>query len=539
VPDPLSSFIGLPYNRGLMTLIPSYFNLFDYFLGDERVNAIGSQTSIEFRGSRITYRELRLEVDNWTETLLNGGVNEGDRVALLLYDSPEFVASLLATVSIGAIAVPINTFLSPDEVMFILADSGARLIIAEDELEWKVNLSEGKVSEHCSALVIDTAQRQFLDPKDEIADRPPLPATTRDTPAILLYTSGSTGAPKGVLHNHGSIQHTVDTYANSVLRLSSSDRLYSASRLFFAYGLGNSLSFPLAAGATVILDTARPTAEYLAAMFEEQSPTVFFAVPAVYRGLLEWKAGGKALDASTLRLCVSAGEALPAKIFEDWHREIGREIIDGIGSTEMLHIFISNRPGNARPGSSGAVVEGYSARLIDESGREVAPEQLGHLWIRGPSATTGYWKREELTRETIVDGWVKTGDIYRKDADGFFYHVGRSDDCFKVKGLWVSPVEVESALVSHHAVSEAAVVAVTDIDGLATAKAYVVIRDQGASEALKQELRQFVASRLPMHKVPSQIEFIDEMPRTSTGKVQRYKLRTENQADRSGEQHEY
>ena len=352
-----------------MTLIPSYFNLFDYFLGDERLTEIGSQTSIEFRGSHITYRELRLEVDYWTETLLNSGVNEGDRVALLLYDSPEFIASLLATVSIGAIAVPINTFLSPDEVMFILSDSVARLIIAEDELDWKVNLAEGKVSEHCSALVIDTAQRQFLDPRDDVAPRPPFPATTRDTPAILLYTSGSTGAPKGVLHHHGSVQHTVDTYANSVLRLSTGDRLYSASRLFFAYGLGNSLSFPLAAGATVILDTARPTAEYLATMFEEQSPTVFFAVPAVYRGLLELRAGGRLVDTSSLRLFISAGEALPAKIFEDWKREFGHEIIDGIGSTEMLHIFISNRAGSARPGSSGAVVDGYAARLIDDTGQ--------------------------------------------------------------------------------------------------------------------------------------------------------------------------
>src|SRR6185295_3360069 len=217
--------------------------------------------------------------------------------------------------SIGAIGVPINTFLSPDEVMFILSDSGARLVIAEDELKWKVNLNEGKVSEHCSALIIDTAQRPFLEPKDEVAPRPSFAATTRDTPAILLYTSGSTGAPKGVLHRQGSVEYTVETYAGNVLQVSSADRLFSASRLFFAYGLGNSFSFPLAFGATVLLDTARPTAEYLATLFEEQSPTVFFGVPAVYRALLESHTGGRTLDTSSLRLCVSAGEALPARIF--------------------------------------------------------------------------------------------------------------------------------------------------------------------------------------------------------------------------------
>jgi benzoate-CoA ligase len=506
-----------------MTLIPSYFNLFDYFLAEERLSEIGAHTAIEFRGSRITYSELRVEVDYWTDHLLAVGIEQGDRVALLLYDSPEFVATFLAAVSIGAIAVPINTFLSPDEVMYILGDSGARLVIAEDELEFKINLTEGKVSEQCSALVIDTAQRQFLEPKEEF-ERPAFPATTRATPAILLYTSGSTGAPKGVLHRHGSVEYTVDTYARSVLRLSAGDRVYSASRLFFAYGLGNSLSFPLAAGATVILSSERPTAEYLSTLFEEQSPTVLFGVPAVYRALLDHHEANR-LETSTLRLCVSAGEALPSKIFQDWNRTFGLEIVDGIGSTEMLHIFISNRQGGARAGSSGSVVDGYDAKLIDDAGDEVAADQLGHLWVRGKSATSGYWKREELTRETIKDGWVKTGDIYRRDSDGFFYHIGRSDDCFKVKGLWVSPIEVESALVSHEAVVEAAVIAVTDSNGLATAKAYVVIRNQGESDALKEELRLFVGSRLQHHKVPSEIEFISEMPRTSTGKVQRYKLR--------------
>ena len=522
-----------------MSLIPAYFNLFDCFLGDDRLADIGAQTAIEFRGSRITYRELRVEVDYWTEHFVATGIGQSDRVGLLLYDSPEFIATLLAAVSIGAIAVPINTFLSTDEVMFILSDSGARLVIAEEDLEWKINLDEGKVSERCSALIIDTSRRPFLEAKEEVAARPAFPATTLETPAILLYTSGSTGAPKGVLHRQKAVTCTIDTYAATVLRLSPSDRLYSASRMFFAYGLGNSLSFPLAAGATVIIDTARPTPDYLSRLFEEQSPTVFFGVPAIYRGLLDSHAAGSRIDTSSIRLCVSAGEALPGKVFEDWSQAFGLEIIDGIGSTEMLHIFISNQPGAARAGSSGRVVEGYSTKLIDDGGEEVGSDQLGNLWVRGDSATAGYWNREELTRETIREGWVRTGDIYRRDDEGFFYHVGRTDDCFKVRGLWVSPIEVESALTAHHLVADAAVVAVTDGEGLATAKAFVVIRGQGDSEGLEQELRDFVGSRLPQHKVPSQIEFITEMPRTSTGKVQRYKLRAESRSKGSGESHDH
>ncbi|HSF22923.1 MAG TPA: benzoate-CoA ligase family protein, partial [Blastocatellia bacterium] len=348
------------------------------------------------------------------------------------------------------------------------------------------------------------------------------PLTTRESPAFLLYTSGSTGAPKGVLHRHGSIPHTVESYSNNILRLTNRDRVYSSSRLFFAYGLGNSLSFPLAAGATVILDPARATPERIATLFEEQAPTVFFGVPAVYLALLEHRAKGGALNTSKLRLCLSAGEALPARIFEDWQREFGLTILDGIGSTEMLHIFISNREGKARGGSSGKTIPGYAARLVDDHLLEV--EGLGDLWVRGSSATVGYWNRPELTRETIQDGWVRTGDIYRREQDGFFYHVGRSDDCFKVRGLWVSPIEVEGALLAHDSVSEAAVVSAVDNAGLATAKAYVVIRGE-KQEGLKNELISFVGSRLASYKAPSQIEFINEMPRTATGKVQRFKLR--------------
>jgi benzoate-CoA ligase family protein len=507
-----------------MSVDSSHFNLIDYFLGDKRLHQFGDRTAIEFRNNQITYQQLRDQVNFWTSQILDRGVTEGDRVALLLYDSPEFVACFLAAVSVGAICVPINTFLPADDIDFILADSGARLMIAESELQGKAD-SKGR----CSILTIDTANRAPLHRQRSDAGRRTVAATTLETPAFLLYTSGSTGAPKGVLHLHGAIPYTVKSYSQNVLRLTGNDRIFSSSRMFFAYGLGNSLSFPLAADATVLLDTEKATAEHVARLIVERSATVFFGVPAVYLSLLELHNNGGRVDFSHVRLCVSAGEALPAKILEDWQRHFGHTILDGIGSTEMLHIFISNREGKARAGSSGTVVSGYKASLLDDAGDEVGANQLGNLWVQGASATAGYWNRPELTEQTIKDGWVRTGDIYRRDQEGFFYHVGRSDDCFKVRGLWVSPIEVESVLISHDSVSEAAVISASDERGLATARAYVVIRQGERGDALKEEIVKFAGSRLPQYKVPSQIEFIEEMPRTSTGKIQRYRLRAKSQ----------
>jgi benzoate-CoA ligase family protein len=515
------------YNRRLMSVDPTRFNLCDYFLGEERLHQIGDRTAVEFCDSQITYNELRDEVDYWARQILSHGVAQGDPIALLLYDSPAFIACFLATVSVGAVCVPINTFLHAHDVVFILSDSGARLLIIESELEDKVNLS-AESGNGRMILKVDSRARNSVDDKHANTGRPARAETTRESPAFLLYTSGSTGTPKGVLHSHGSIPFTVESYAATVLRLTSEDRVFSSSRMFFAYGLGNSLSFPLAAGATVLLEAERMGAERLARFIQDRKPTVFFGVPAVYLSLLDYRLSEGGVDLSSVRLWVSAGEALPAKIFEDWQHEFGLTILDGIGSTEMLHIFISNREGNSRAGSSGTVVDGYEARLVDDDGGEVGENELGNLWVLGGSATPGYWNLPELTEQTIKDGWVRTGDVYRRDQDGFFFHLGRSDDCFKVRGLWVSPIEVESVLISYEAVSEAAVVSAVDDSGLATARAYVVIRQGERSESLREEIRRFAGSRLPQYKVPSQIEFIEEMPRTSTGKVQRYKLRAES-----------
>lgn len=509
-----------------MTYGFSRSNLFSYFFDPERLSEIKNRTAIEYGGEQITYGELCVLVMYWADQMESYGIKEGDRIALLLYDSPLFIACFLASALIGAVCVPVNTSLSSEDVRFIINDSGARLVIYEEELRGKVQSNDVVTSE--PYVLREVNAKDFARTNSGISKGTGWSLKSQDSqsPAFLLYTSGSTGTPKGALHRHDAIPYTVESYAENFLRLTGRDRIYSSSRLFFAYGLGNSLSFPLAAGACVLLDPERPNAERIAKIFEEQKPTVFFGVPAVYRALLDFHAN-QPLDVSSLRLCVSAGEALPARIFEDWRREFGLTILDGIGSTEMLHIFISNKEGEARAGSSGQIVSGYEARLLDDGGGEVRADEPGNLWVKGGSATSGYWNRPDLTEATIQNGWVRTGDIYRRDEDGFFYHVGRSDDCFKVRGLWVSPVEVESALLAHESVTEAAVVSAVDADGLATVRAFVVIRREGGDEKIEEELRNFAGSRLAKYKVPSKIELIDEMPRTSTGKIQRFKLRAE------------
>lgn len=562
-------------------------NLQDFFLSDDRLTNIGSRRAIEFREQALTYNDLRQAVDACIERLLRFGVEAGDRVALLLYDSPDFIAYFLATVSLRAICVPINTFLSPEEVTFILSDSGAKLFIAEADLaEFSVlpgsdnvkgnllsilvvssefeegrglraisfqklagNTSnesihliassvESNESISKSGLIESTESKESLfnseliesedsetgnrfDEDSQFAQTAPLVAP--ETPCLLLYTSGSTGTPKGALHSLGSLFATIDGFGADVLQLVDTDRVYSASRLYFAYGLGNSFSFPLAAGATTILDSRRPTPGVISEILTQRRPTIFFAVPAVYRSLLDLHKSGEPIQTESLRMCISAGEALPATLFSEWLETFGLTILDGIGSTEMLHMFISNRSGSAKAGSSGTPVKGYEAVILNDSGDPTPIGEQGNLWIRGASAMLGYWHREDLTSMVMRQGFMKTGDVYRQDEDGFYYHIGRSDDCFKVKGLWVSPVEIESVLLAHPEVIEAAVVAGKDENGLATAKAYLVIRK--GSETLRKELYEFASARLAPYKTPTQYEFVKEMPRTSTGKIQRYKLR--------------
>lgn len=515
----------MPYNRALMK--DESFNLAEYFLGEDRLPVIGDNHAIDLLKCAITYKKLRAEVDYWQKQILSEGVKAGDRVALLLYDSPEFIAVFLAAIGVGAIAVPINTFLPREDLEYILRDCEARLTFIEDELESRLRLKTGSDGLDRAMIIIERSSEGWK-PRGDGSEPVDFAANTNaSTPAFLLYTSGSTGVPKGVLHLHGAIPFTIESYSKNVLSLSAKDRTYSASRLFFAYGLGNSLSFPLAAGACVILDTERPNAARVAGILKDKRPNLFFGVPAIYNSLLEYREAGNEVDVSSLRLCVSAGEALPSRVLEDWQNVFNVTLLDGIGSTEMLHIFLSNREGDVKAGSSGKAVTGYEAKLVDDLWVDVACGEMGNLWVKGGSATKGYWGREDLTALIMKEGWVKTGDVYRQDTEGYFYHIGRSDDCFKVSGLWVSPIEVESVLLKNEHVSEAAVVAGVGEEGLATVKAYVVIRQDVDCNNLREALFNFLSEQLPRYKVPSSIEFLDSLPRTSTGKIQRFKLRSE------------
>ncbi len=512
--------------------------LFDQLFTPERA----AQVAVLYERRAITYDELRHETVRAAEVLHALKIAAGDRVAILLNDSPQFISSFVAIVSLGAIAVPINLALRREDQLFILKDCGARAAVIEaraaenlfhaavNETEVKDLLVVPRDAESVPSIAGVKAQAFGS------ANRSPLNAVfpllsdeTRD--AFILYTSGSTGEPKGAVHRQTDIFYTNETFGSEVLDLRAGDRLFSSSRLPFAYGLGNSFTFPLLNGLTTILCREKPAPDVVSQIFKEYRPTIFFGVPVVYSMLLEHHRNGNELDTSSLRSCVSAGEALPAQLGEDWQQTFGVEVLDGIGSTEMLHMFMSNHAGDVRYGSSGKLLSGYEARLIDHEDVATAAGDAGNLWIRGGSAATHYWRRPEMSAETFVDGWVRTGDLYRCDADDFWWHMGRSDDCFKPTGQWVSPIEVENVLLRSEAVRSAAVVEGFDDHGLSCVCAFVVCtKDSGKVE---ESLRALCESALPRFKQPRRYLFVSELPYTATGKVQRFKLRERLRASKS------
>ena len=499
-----------------------------------------SQFAVLYGQREITYGELREATIRTAEALYALGLEEGDRVAILLNDSPEFIASFVAIQSLGAIAVPINMGLRLDEQLVILNDCTASTAIIEADLcHTLLTDARERLRDLRNVLVVGRDRNSrvgeigglnpwLLDdvPRALLATNFPV-SPTDATPAFILYTSGSTGDAKGAVHRQADVFHTNETFCKEVLRLRSGDRLFSSSRLPFAYGLGNSFSFPLLNGATTILCREKPTPEVISRILTEHEPTIFFGVPVVYKLLLDHHRRVNALDCSSLRLCISAGEALPAHLGEEWEKTFGVEVLDGIGSTETLHMWMSNHEGEVRYGSSGTLLRGYEARLLDEHGNATPVGTEGNLWVRGDSAALGYWERPDLTARTFVDGWVRTGDLYRTDADGYWCHMGRSDDCFKSSGQWVSPVEVEGVLLRCPGVARAAVVEDFDQDGLPCACAFVVREDVNSDAAeLEEELRQLAkAALLPRFKRPRKYLFVTELPYTATGKVQRFKLR--------------
>jgi benzoate-CoA ligase len=473
------------------------FNLAWYFVDRHIAEGRGGKTAILYEGRPYTYAEVATLVNHAGHALLDAGVGPGDRVMIVLPDSPEFVAAYFGAMKIGAIAVPTSTALRRTDYTSLAEESGAKVVLTEPI--WQTGTPSPQLD--CAG-------------------------TCADDPAFWLWTSGSTGPPKAAVHRHRDWLACCEGYARGVLGMRMDDIAFSSAKLFHAYGLGNGLMFPFYAGATAVLYPGKPLASAILTCAQDYQATLFFAVPTHFAAMLSESGAASMYDLSSVRLAVSAAEPLPADIVRRWRTRFGCDVLDGIGSTEVLHIYISNRAGDVRPGSSGIPVAGYEVRITDERGRAVPAGETGDLWVRGPSNASHYWNRPQLTAERMRDGWFLSGDKYRVDAEGYYWYAGRSDDMFRVSGEWVSPSEVESALIKHPAVLEAAVVARLGEDGLPVAGAFVTLqRPQEASAALAAELRVFVRGQLAGYKQPRLIEFLDELPKTATGKVQRYKLR--------------
>jgi benzoate-CoA ligase family protein len=477
----------------------------------------------------MTYTELAERVDRAGNALAGLGVEMEQRVLLALDDSPEFAAVFWGAVKLGAVAVPVNTLMSAEDYAFILRDSRARVAVVDESVAPRLLA----VRERCPflrAVVVagaaPTGAHQLGHLMEQAGGALRAASTMREDVMYWGYTSGSTGRPKAVVHSHADFVAAADLVGVGVFGLGPDDLTFSASKMYFAFGLGNSLFFPARVGAASLLVPERPEPERIFEIIARERPTVFFAVPTLYARLLQVEGAERRHDLSSLRLCVSSGEALPPAIFDAWRARFGHELLDVIGSTETLHDFIANRPGAVRRGSAGQVVPGYEARVVDDEGRDAPAGTVGHLLIKGPTTALYYWNRLPQTRATMLGEWLRTGDMFSRDAGGYFYFAGRADDMLKVAGQWVSPAEVEARLLEHPAVLEAGVTGRLDADGLVTPHAVVVLTQAHApSEALAEALRAFARAALAPFKVPRAIEFAAELPKTATGKIQRFRLR--------------
>lgn len=506
---------------------PTRFNFAEHLFALNRGHA-ERRAYIDDRG-QLSYGQLEDRARRLAAALKAAGVHREERVLLLMLDNNDWPVSFLGCLYAGVVPVAVNTLLTPNDYAYMLDHSRAQAALVSGALLATLQEAMARGAHEVHTLLVSQPTGALPAGAKEfdaaLAATEPLAApvnTACDDPGFWLYSSGSTGKPKGTVHTHANLWWTAELYGKPVLALTPNDICFSAAKMYFAYGLGNALTFPLSVGATVVLMAERPTPDATFRRWVAHKPTVFFGAPTGFAGMLA-SPQLPAREAVSLRMCSSAGEALPGEIAQRFKTHFGCEIIDGIGSTEMLHIFISNRPGDVRYGSTGKPVDGYEVELRGEDGRPVPDGEVGDLYIRGPSAALMYWTNREKSRETFQGGWTKSGDKYTRDAEGYFTYAGRSDDMLKVSGIYVSPFEVEATLMQHPAVLEAAVIGKEDAEGLTKTKAFVVLKDGGA--ATEDELKAFVKERLAPYKYPRFLEFVSELPKTATGKIQRFRLR--------------
>ncbi|WP_227935178.1 benzoate-CoA ligase family protein [Alkalihalobacillus deserti] len=513
--------------------IKEHYNAASRFIEDNVRKGLGNKVAIIFDDEQLTYNDLLRRVNQFGSALRNVGVESENRILLLTYDSPEFAVSFFGAMKIGAIPIPVNTMLQPNDYEYLLNNSRAKVLVIHEDFWDEIKEIRERFIYLKQVIVIsenvskNTDVIDFLEFIDCASEDLETYYSTSEDPGFWLYSSGSTGNPKGVIHHQKGMEVAFDNYAKQVLQITENDTTFSASKLFFAYGLGNGMYFPFGAGGTAILMKERPTPEKVFEKLIESKPTIFFGVPTLYGAMINYvEKTGIVPDLSSVRVCVSAGEALPGTFMSKWKDLFGLDILDGIGSTEALHIFLSNRMGDIKAGSTGKIVPGYEARILNDQAIEVGPNEIGDLVIKGESLTGGYWCNLEENHRKFYGEWMHTGDKYYQDEDGYFWYSGRSDDMLKVGGIWVSPIEIETVLFQHEKVLEVAVIGKKTENNLVFPKAFIVLKDGVTpSEELSDELKLFVKTNLAPYKYPREIEFKDELPKTATGKVQRFRLR--------------
>ncbi|HEV8344442.1 MAG TPA: benzoate-CoA ligase family protein [Candidatus Binatia bacterium] len=506
--------------------LPDIYNAATTFVDENIAQGRDEHVAIYYQDQKFTYRDVYEKVNQTGNALRNLGLEIEQRVLLVLPDSPEFAFSFFGAIKIGAVPIPTNPWMKAKDYKYLLQDSRARILLVHES-----SLSEVEPiwdqSRYLKHVIVVGKPRgksvayDFLISKAATTLEPE--RTSKDDVVMWNYTSGSTGSPKGAVHLQHDMITITDLFVKPVLGMREDDICFSASKLFFSYGLGNSLYFPFRFGAATVLWPERPDPEKILQVIEKYRPTFFFSVPTLYARLLRVE---KDYDLSSLRICLSSGEPLPPALFQQWKQKYGIELLDVVGSTEATHDFLANRPGRAKAGSSGEVTPAFEAKIVDEEGRELPIGQIGNLLVKGDANAPYYWNKHDQTKRTMLGEWLKTGDTYYRDEEGYYWYCGRSDDMLKVGGLWVSPIEIENTLLEHPSVLEAAVAGQPDHDGLTKPKAYVLLKSEyRPSDQLKDELQSLVKSKLAPYKYPRWIDFVEELPKTVTGKIQRFRLR--------------